>query len=139
MTPFLSFRVLGIPQPKGSTKAFAFRRRSGKLGVAVTSANAQLKPWEARVRDALTVYAQGVWFDGPVAVDIVFALPRPKSLPKRVTDHLKKPDLDKLIRGTLDALTGRVFTDDAQVTRITARKVYADPEPHAVIRVTVDA
>jgi Holliday junction resolvase RusA-like endonuclease len=36
------------------------------------------------------------------------------------------PDLDKLIRAILDALTGVVWRDDGQVVDIVASKVYAD-------------
>jgi Holliday junction resolvase RusA-like endonuclease len=34
------------------------------------------------------------------------------------------PDLDKLQRSTLDALTGVLFKDDSQVCRILAMKCY---------------
>jgi Holliday junction resolvase RusA-like endonuclease len=36
------------------------------------------------------------------------------------------PDLDKLVRGVLDALTAIAYRDDAQVTRLTASKAYGD-------------
>jgi Holliday junction resolvase RusA-like endonuclease len=36
-----------------------------------------------------------------------------------------RPDADKLLRAVLDALTGRVWADDAQVVVATARKRYA--------------
>lgn len=54
-----------------------------------------------------------------------FALPRPRSRPKR--DHWpdRRPDLDKLGRALLDALTGIVFLDDAQVVALDPTKEYA--------------
>jgi Holliday junction resolvase RusA-like endonuclease len=46
------------------------------------------------------------------------------------------PDLDKLIRGVGDSLTGVVYDDDSQVIRTLAWKVYADSrEPGAFVRV----
>ena len=61
-----------------------------------------------------------------MSLTVRFYLPRPKSLPKRVTEHTKKPDLDKLLRAVLDACTtGGVWRDDSQVATIHARKVYA--------------
>ncbi|HZJ30733.1 MAG TPA: RusA family crossover junction endodeoxyribonuclease [Vicinamibacterales bacterium] len=38
-----------------------------------------------------------------------------------------KPDIDKLARSTLDALSGIVFDDDARVASLELRKVYAAP------------
>ena len=38
------------------------------------------------------------------------------------------PDLDKLARCSLDALSGVVFKDDAQVVVLTLRKCYSNPE-----------
>jgi hypothetical protein len=52
-------------------------------------------------------------------------LPRPKSLKRTITAHLKKPDLDKLTRAVKDALTLVVWQDDSQVVQMTARKAYA--------------
>jgi Holliday junction resolvase RusA-like endonuclease len=37
------------------------------------------------------------------------------------------PDLDKLVRAVLDALTAVAYRDDGQVTRITATKEYGTP------------
>ena len=38
------------------------------------------------------------------------------------------PDIDKLARCALDALTGIVFEDDAQVTELRLRKGFGEPE-----------
>jgi Holliday junction resolvase RusA-like endonuclease len=61
---------------------------------------------------------------GPVKVQITFHLPRPKSRPKRHTHPDVRPDLDKLQRAVLDALTGIAWRDDAQVCAIAAEKCY---------------
>ena len=37
-----------------------------------------------------------------------------------------KPDVDKLARAGLDAMTGVVFSDDAQVTEALVGKVYGE-------------
>jgi Holliday junction resolvase RusA-like endonuclease len=60
-----------------------------------------------------------------VRLTVAFYLPRPKSLPRRVTAHVKAPDLDKLVRSVGDALTRVVFADDAQVVDLVAMKRYA--------------
>jgi Holliday junction resolvase RusA-like endonuclease len=38
--------------------------------------------------------------------------------------HEHSPDLDKLVRATMDALTDVVYEDDRQVTEIRALKLY---------------
>jgi crossover junction endodeoxyribonuclease RusA len=118
----VSFFAAGIPQPKGSTKAFMPK---GARFPVVTSDNTKLKPWG----DTVKIMAQqnapngGPW-SGPIAVHLIFHMPRPKSLPRKVLHHLKKPDTDKLIRGILDALKGVFYVDDSQVVEVFARKVY---------------
>jgi Holliday junction resolvase RusA-like endonuclease len=89
-------------------------------------------PW----RDAIRAEARTripVPLQGPVTVEIMFFLAKPKSV-KRETPCVR-PDLDKLIRSTLDGLTSSTdrkgimipgaFDDDAQVIAITAMKNYA--------------
>lgn len=70
----------------------------------------------------------------PYWVTLRFYLPRPKhhygakglrdSAP---TSHTSKPDLDKLVRAVLDAVTdAKVWVDDAHVVRVVASKEYAE-------------
>ncbi len=70
--------------------------------------------------DALRNWQQ---IDGPVTVALEFVLPRPKSAPKtRTPAATKRPDVDKLARAILDAITGICVADDAQVTHLCAKK-----------------
>ena len=127
MQQTMSCFVPGVPIPKGSAKAFPFRRKNGKLGVAVTAANAKTKPWQAQIASIAAKelhWRGGVW-TGPIYLTVCFYLPRPKSLPKKVLYHLKKPDLDKLLRAVKDALTGIAYLDDAQVVTTHCTKIYA--------------
>jgi len=123
----ITFHVDGEPRPKGSTKAFAVKTRNGMRAV-VTEDNKRTRPWAALVRDAAQqiigselAFVRGV----PVRLSVVFTLPRPVSLPKRVTAPTKKPDLDKLARAVKDALTGVMWQDDSQVVELVVRKRYA--------------
>jgi Holliday junction resolvase RusA-like endonuclease len=128
----LEFVVLGIARPKGSTRAIM---RKGMKYPVVTSDNRSVKGWEESVRAAIQQRAAGVYFTGPVSVRIAFYLPRPKSLPKRVQDHTKKPDIDKLARGSLDAMKGVLWNDDAQVIELHVTKQYCHEQPQAAIEV----
>jgi len=75
----------------------------------------------------------------PVAVAVIFRLKRPPSLPRKVIFHSRKPDLDKLVRATLDALTTcGLLADDGQVCRLSSAKRYAKPgeDTGALVMVT---
>ena len=47
----------------------------------------------------------------------------------------RAPDLDKLVRAALDALTGIVFGDDGQVCELYAHKLYGDGPGSLVVEV----
>lgn len=79
---------------------------------------------------------------GAISMRIMVGLPIPKSWPKwkrqaaAVGDLYPtgKPDLDNFEKAALDALSGIVFTDDAQVTDKIATKRYA-AEPSLILTV----
>jgi Holliday junction resolvase RusA-like endonuclease len=86
---------------------------------------------------AAQIVAQGPQFikEGAIDVSMVFYLPRPKTLPKKIIMHVKKPDIDNLMKGIFDAMKGIVWADDSQVCRIDAAKQYALEEPGVGITV----
>lgn len=139
----MSFRVVGIAAAKGSMRAFLPK---GSTRPILTSTNRSLKSWETLVRARASAAAESLkWSlpgrDTPLSVCVCIALPRPKSLPKKKIAHTKKPDLDKLARSILDALTGICYHDDSQVTSLSATKGYTtftDQAPSVMVRVSVD-
>jgi crossover junction endodeoxyribonuclease RusA len=114
-----NFRVYGTPGPQGS------KRHVGK-GVMVESSKL-VRPWRSAVAAEASLFFDKP-LDGPVRVVVVFYLARPSTVtPKRRPLPVTKPDLDKLIRSTLDAMTGVAFKDDSQVISIQASKLYGNP------------
>lgn len=112
-------RAYGLPAPQGSKKIL-----NGRL----VESSAAVAPWRQAVTYA-AVEDGGEPLAGPIEVMITFLLPRPKTAPKRRLWPDKKPDLDKLIRSTFDALTdARAWEDDAQVCRVLAEKTFAGPD-----------
>jgi Holliday junction resolvase RusA-like endonuclease len=61
----------------------------------------------------------------PVEIELVFRMAKPRTVTR--SEPSVAPDLDKLIRAVLDALTAVAYRDDGQVTRITATKEYGTP------------
>ena len=139
------FTVFGDPAPKGAMRAFAVRKGGALTGGTVVTArgSARQSEWTARVLEAVQRKAVGgaEVLDGPLRLRVWFFLRRPKSTPKRRrTWPDRTPDLDKLVRLVLDALTGTLIADDARVVQIVAEKDYAeftsDPRPRACVSVS---
>ena len=131
--------VYGIPAPQGSKKFLGMRGGHGVIG----DDSKRTKPWRQDVKYAAIEWRNRLDFgsgsmttiEGPVRLRIVFTLPKPTSAPKRrKTWACKKPDIDKLLRSTLDALTeAGVFTDDARVVEFSRlAKVYVGEDPEAL-------
>lgn len=125
------FFVPGIPAPKGSARAFFVKNLNRAV---ITNANAKTKPWEQAIR-AEAHAAEGIAGCAPhtaaVRVTATFYFPRPKGhfgakglKPAAPRENTKKPDLDKLARALLDALTGIAFVDDSQVIDLRVEKRY---------------
>lgn len=110
--------IPGAPAPQGS------KRHVGR-GILVESSKA-LGPWRERVAMFVSAGSPPM-LTGPVGVNARFVMTRPKSTPKtRTPAAVKRPDLDKLLRGVLDALTGVSWADDAQVVDVRTTKRLAD-------------
>ena len=121
----------GTAAPKGSARGFP--RRDG--GVTVVADNRPtLRAWAAVVSAEAHAAIAGpleqgrAYYDGgPLRCRATFYLTRPASRRKAERHPDRKPDLDKLIRAALDALTGVWFADDAQICELELAKVYAEP------------
>lgn len=133
MSP-LGFTVLGQPVPQGSKRAFARTNAKGKaFATLVDVTGAGLKSWRNGIayeaRQALRQaerdpdgFRASADRDVPYRVTLRFTFARPKSV-KRV-EMTVKPDIDKLARAALDALTGLVWLDDCQVISLVVQKAY---------------
>lgn len=120
----MPFFVRGLPAPQGSKRAYV---RGGRAMLVESSA--AVKPWRADVRAAALDTWTGPVLTGPVALTLHFRFDRPKGhygkhglLPSAPAYKVTAPDIDKLARATLDALTGIVFRDDAQVVELHVTK-----------------
>jgi Holliday junction resolvase RusA-like endonuclease len=123
------FRVLGVPAPQGSKTAW-MNPRTGKAQMSEAS-GPRLKSWRAAVTEeaAARRAVLGRALDGPITLSITFRFPMPAGRPAalRHRGYARKqsaPDLDKLLRGVLDALTSSgLIADDARVCELHGRKV----------------
>jgi len=141
----LRVRVPGRPVPQGSLRIVAGRAVNPR----------PVDEWRARAALAAAEAAAAQGWEratGPVAVDVVAVVPRPaghygtgrnaaRLRPSAPAAPAGRPDLDKIVRAVLDAVTGAgcVWADDAQVVDLAAQKLYpvdASAQPGVVVYVT---
>jgi len=127
-----NFFVPGIPQPKGSSRAFVPK---GWKRAVVTSANPKVKAWEDAIRGE-AIHYDVLYRAKPSAIEVTlcFTVPKPKKSAQRPT---VRPDIDKLCRAVLDSLTGVAWDDDAQVVRLVAIKAYGFKGSQSGVQITI--
>jgi Holliday junction resolvase RusA-like endonuclease len=134
----LTARIFGMPvaQPRARARAFAV---GGHTRVQMYDPP-QAKDWKRTVQAQVLTQKPATPVDGPLAMRLVFHLPRPQSLPKREKWPTKRPDLDNLGKAIKDALKGVIYRDDSLIVKFTADKVYGpSPGVEIVIDHVVDA
>ena len=109
------FHVNGLPVPQGSMKVI-----NGRM---LHSQGSALAVWRSTIAWEATL-AGCKAEEGAMKVTLIFVMPRPKTV-KRAEPSVA-PDLDKLTRAALDALTSVAYVDDGQVTELHARKIYGN-------------
>lgn len=111
----IEFRVVGQPVPQGSMKVIN--------GHIIHTQGSALAAWRSSV--ALAAKHAGAFpLQDPIEMTLLFILPKPKTVTRDFPTV--PPDLDKLVRSVLDALTAIAYKDDAQVVDIRAMKIYGN-------------
>jgi crossover junction endodeoxyribonuclease RusA len=123
------FWVPGTPKPQGSKRAF--QHPHTKRIVLTEASGDALRMWRKEVKAHAVRAMDGKPPWGPptgIYLSVGFVLHRPLNLPKTKATPLavKVPDLDKLVRGVCDALTGTVYADDSQVVSFNVWKRTAE-------------
>lgn len=137
----LEFRVFGIPGAQGSKVRTQYGMRESSKKV---------KPWRRDVvnaaKEAMRNQPGFEKYTGPVSISVTFFMQRPKRHYRtgRFAGELRpfapvyiatKPDGDKLLRSTFDALTtAQVWHDDSLAVKGSFEKKY-DSLAGAIIRV----
>lgn len=146
----ITLRVIGTPVAKGSAKAFYIKALNRTM-VTQTNADKQ-KPWVSSISmDAIKANAGFIPSRGRIFIkEMKFLFPRPKChfgsgknannlKPYAPIFHTNKPDIDKLERCVLDALTGIVWVDDSQVCVVSNKsKVWANEHPGVELTIMVE-
>lgn len=132
----IRLHVTGAPVPQGSVRSIP-HRTTGKPVTMADSAN--LSRYRGDLREAARRAGEHYATEA-VSAWLVFRFQRPMNHwlpanrsrvapvlhPRAPTRMSKKPDIDKLARAVLDALTGEAYADDEQVVHLIATKHWSD-------------
>ena len=130
-----------IPGSPIAKKRPRFFRRGGHVGVFNSQETEEGKTmWHIKSQFNSIMIPSAI----PVEIECRFEMPIPKSMPKRDQKaieagfcgpaHVKKPDVDNLLKYLKDCCNEVVWHDDSQVVSVAASKVYAR-EPRTVFTV----
>lgn len=131
----LKFKILGIPQPKQSAR-FAIRKGKGGKNFLQKYQKKEVVQNERNIAfDIKSQLPEGfIPFDSALKVKVLFVFPPLKTFSKVKLNALStgaiiykttKPDLtDNLMKGTMDAMNGIVFTDDSIIAEVESKKIY---------------
>lgn len=140
-----SFTVPGVPIAK---KRPRFVRRGNFVGT-YNSQETEEGRFILSIMDQIRTKGYGEALPLPpgkaIFLSLMFTMPIPKSAPKKAVkrvnngadwNHIKKPDLDNLIKFVKDCLNGQAWKDDSQVYGVEAYKAYG-VEPSTTIMIEV--
>jgi len=146
MIKSINLWVPGTPATAGSKKPFTFRdKKTGKIRALMAPDSKRQKPWMAKVSVVAMENYKAAPLRGYITLRVDFCFARPKShygsgknhdqvKPSAPRYHTQKPDLDKLLRAAMDAMTGIVWHDDCQIVRYEdVRKFWVTGRPGAAI------
>ena len=121
----IQITIPGHVQPKE-------RPRATRTGHTYTPK--KTRAYEEAVRAAYMEQHGQTMLTGPLAAEITVYMAVPASAPKQAREAMmageilptKRPDIDNVAKGILDALNGLAFEDDRQIAGLLIRKRYDD-------------
>ena len=144
----LSFTVHGSPIAQPRPKAQGVMSRAGRVYAHVYEpgkADSPARQWKSDIKYMAIRAREGpaLW-QGAVELAVTFFLPRPakycrKKDPVGALPCLTKPDLDNLIKGVKDALSGIIYKDDKQIWRERVEKFYHEIGSGPRAEITLEA
>lgn len=124
----VEFIINAVPVAEGRARAY---RAGGFIRVVTPEKTRAYRQFVAEA--ARAAMSQQEPLQSPLALSVTFWMPIPASACKRARaglagkPHIKKPDIDNLLKALMDGLTGVVFHDDSQVVSVLAYKRFGDP------------
>jgi len=126
-SPMLNLTIVVSGPPRGKGRP----RFSTRGGFPRAYTDAKTREYEARIAMEAKLAMDGrPPVSGPVEVTIHAWFVKPKSWTKKrkaeTGHHVVKPDVDNLVKATLDGIAGVIIEDDNAVCSLIATKAYDD-------------
>lgn len=115
----IRFAIPGVAVPKARARTVA---QGGRVHSYTPEAT---KAWEQAVQWAAKPHRPESPLTCPLAVAMVFYLPKPKRGKRQYPSV--RPDIDNYAKAILDALNGVMWADDGQIVQLTVSKSYGEP------------
>lgn len=132
----LDVRVFGQPVAQSRAGRKIITPKDGGKPFVISYDSEHARDWKRTIVAQVLPQKPPELIEGPLELSLIFYLNRPISLPKSQVFHIKKPDLDNLVKAVKDALKGVVYRDDSQIYKYPELlKVYS-PAPGVRIRLT---
>lgn len=129
----IALMIKGVPVPQGRPRFRIVTPKGKKPFVSVYDPETSRKWKEEVMRQA--VASGHEMLEGALSMELIFYMPRPKSLPKKIEYHVKKPDVDNLAKAVKDAMEGVFYKNDSQVCTLRVKKVYCEDHPGVYVRI----
>lgn len=126
MSKTIYLEIFGEPVAQGRPKAFRSGNHIGMYDPKKSST------WKDSVR-MQAIAKKTEMLSGAIYMETTFYLTRPKSLPKKVVYHVKKPDVSNLVKAIEDALEGICYHNDSQIVKSVIQKEYTTERPGVVV------
>lgn len=136
----IRFRVDTIPVAQPRPRAVSF---GGHARVYEAKKSHPIHLFKASVQLAAKQAYNGPLLDVPIRLSALFVMPRPKTMtykkkPNPRYWHASRPDVDNLLKGMVDALSGIIFADDNVVSEVRIRKVVASAYESPYVEIEID-
>lgn len=122
----IRLEIFGEPVAQGRPRAF---KKGNMIGMYDPKKSSTWK-------DSIKIQAinqKATMLSGAISMHASFYLTRPKSLSKKVKHHIKKPDVDNLLKSLKDALKSICYHDDSQIVRVIVEKEYSTYKPGVLV------
>ena len=126
----LSFVVPGPPVPKARPRTV---QNNGKTVTYTPEPVTRYENWIRLCAREVLDRNGGTMLHGPLRLEVTFYLRRPASRPKKYRYPDRRPDVENLVKSVMDALTGLLWVDDAQVVTLNAQKRYGEPRAEITV------
>ena len=128
----ITIHIPGTPVPKGRARGVMT-----KHGRPLFYTPQKTRSWERMAAQVAKIAMRGQKpLTGPLeaSVEAIFPYPATWGKNKKLLSYPSKIDLDNIFKAASDAMNKIVYTDDAQIVRLTASKAYGD-EPGVTITI----